>query len=102
MADSASPATRVWIKNEEDEDLHILARVERVDDGQVVLEREHLPSGAPPSTSRRIVVDQAAFVPKEHITRQDTEPPKRVKERRLKNKKLHAGKKQSRSAKFGD
>lgn len=46
------------------------------------------------------LVDAASFVPKEHITRQDTEPPKRVKERRLKQKTLHAAKKQNRSRKF--
>ena len=45
-------------------------------------------------------VDQACFVPKEHVTRQDTEPPARVKERRLKQKSMHSKKKQQRSVKF--
>jgi len=45
-------------------------------------------------------VDTASIVPKEHVKRQDTEPPKHVKERRLKQKTFHAAKKQNRSRKF--
>ena len=63
MADPADDALkeRVWIKKDDDDDLHILAWVTSKENGQVVLEREHLPAGAPKSMSRRIAMDQAAF-----------------------------------------
>ena len=46
------------------------------------------------------MVDDATVVPKEYISRQISETPQRVKERRLREKKQHQRKKQARSSKW--
>ena len=48
------------------------------------------------------LIDQAAFVPKEHVKRQDTDVPQNIKQRRLNDKKHRGAKKQTRSKKFDD